>query len=379
VNTFLDKWSIVAACATLCALFYAASRASAKLAEVEALRLARDLGTLSELSAVAKRSGPPLTALVTGANSGIGFMLSLLLAGAGVRVFLGCRNRARGEDAVARIRRKYPCAEVELVLIDVSDPVSLFEVLRSGVLTKFGCLDFVFLNAGVMPIQRMRWGILVESLLRCRSRYFLQTGRALPSGPHFLASPSDSRRPDTCPSVFASNVVGHYILLRDLSPALRVAAAALRRKTGRVVWTGSVAALHPLHGFDWNLIEPANMPVQRRQASADSLAVTRSASARKFDAKEESYGVSKAAVDLLNVRLRWRLITAIYTLHPTTTESPGPHLFVHKCLSSLLQAAFPRRNPAAGIESVVVCPGFVHTEMSPSFVVAFLPLLSRIR
>ena len=49
-------------------------------------------------------------AVVTGANSGIGFETARALAAKGARVILGCRSRIKGPQAAARIceqRRLY--------------------------------------------------------------------------------------------------------------------------------------------------------------------------------------------------------------------------------------------------------------------------------
>ena len=45
------------------------------------------------------------TALVTGANAGLGFEISRDLAGRGARVLMACRNRAKAEEAAEQIRR----------------------------------------------------------------------------------------------------------------------------------------------------------------------------------------------------------------------------------------------------------------------------------
>src|SRR3712207_1141946 len=60
-------------------------------------------------------------ALVTGANSGIGWHTAFQLARAGARVLLGCRNLEKGAAAVARIRDRLPHGRVELLPIDLAD------------------------------------------------------------------------------------------------------------------------------------------------------------------------------------------------------------------------------------------------------------------
>src|SRR5262249_53857307 len=51
-------------------------------------------------------------AVVTGANSGIGFETARALAAKGARVILGCRSRTKGPEATARIRDAVPGADV---------------------------------------------------------------------------------------------------------------------------------------------------------------------------------------------------------------------------------------------------------------------------
>ncbi|MGH2652452.1 MAG: SDR family NAD(P)-dependent oxidoreductase, partial [Actinomycetota bacterium] len=58
------------------------------------------------------------TAVVTGANSGIGFHTALELTQAGARVVVSSRDEAKGEEAVRRIEAEVPQAEVELGVLD---------------------------------------------------------------------------------------------------------------------------------------------------------------------------------------------------------------------------------------------------------------------
>src|SRR5690242_9086482 len=58
--------------------------------------------------------------IVTGANSGIGKVTALELARMGARVVMVCRDRARGEAALAEIKQKSGNHQVELMLCDLS-------------------------------------------------------------------------------------------------------------------------------------------------------------------------------------------------------------------------------------------------------------------
>jgi NAD(P)-dependent dehydrogenase (short-subunit alcohol dehydrogenase family) len=63
--------------------------------------------------------GSPPTALVTGANSGIGLATAAGLARHGMRTVMLCRSRERAEAAQAQILRELPSADLELVLCDL--------------------------------------------------------------------------------------------------------------------------------------------------------------------------------------------------------------------------------------------------------------------
>jgi len=86
------------------------------------------------------------TALVTGANKGIGRETARRLAELGMTVLVGARDRGRGESAVASLRDISP--DVHLVLVDVADEAS---IARAGedVAARFGRLDVLVNNAAI--------------------------------------------------------------------------------------------------------------------------------------------------------------------------------------------------------------------------------------
>jgi NAD(P)-dependent dehydrogenase (short-subunit alcohol dehydrogenase family) len=93
------------------------------------------------------------TALVTGANSGLGYETSLALAIAGADVVMACRDQKKGADALDRIRHLAPAARVELGDLDLADQVSIRDFAK-GFSAGHDGLDILVNNAGVMAIPR---------------------------------------------------------------------------------------------------------------------------------------------------------------------------------------------------------------------------------
>jgi NAD(P)-dependent dehydrogenase (short-subunit alcohol dehydrogenase family) len=97
---------------------------------------------------------PDLTgthAVVTGANSGIGYVTALEFARHGAAVTLACRNTDKAAAAQARIRAEMPGAEVSVGALDLSR----LESVRDFAGGWDGPLDLLVNNAGVMaPLQR---------------------------------------------------------------------------------------------------------------------------------------------------------------------------------------------------------------------------------
>ena len=146
-------------------------------------------------------------AVVTGANSGLGFALTSRLAAAEAEVILAVRNRGRGEEAVARIRAEVPTARLRMLPLDLSslDTIARFAAMLT---TEGRPLDLLINNAGVMMPPK---------------RGTTQDGFELQ---------------------FGSNYLGHFALTAHLLPLLRAA------ETPRVVSLSSLLAR--AGRFDWN-------------------------------------------------------------------------------------------------------------------------------
>ncbi|MET7688581.1 oxidoreductase [Streptomyces sp. NPDC005483] len=88
-------------------------------------------------------------AVVTGANSGIGYVTARELARRGARVMLACRSEARGVQARNRLVGETPGAEAEFARLDLGDLSSVREFATAY---PYDRLDLLVNNAGVMAL-----------------------------------------------------------------------------------------------------------------------------------------------------------------------------------------------------------------------------------
>ncbi|WP_017536748.1 oxidoreductase [Nocardiopsis halophila] len=88
-------------------------------------------------------------AVVTGANSGIGFQAARLLAHLGAHTVLACRSAERGERALERLRAQTPGAKAELALLDLADLASVRAFAEDPPAER---IDILVNNAGVMAL-----------------------------------------------------------------------------------------------------------------------------------------------------------------------------------------------------------------------------------
>ncbi|KUI43862.1 short-chain dehydrogenase [Mycobacterium sp. IS-1590] len=146
-------------------------------------------------------------AVVTGANSGLGFGLARELSAAGAEVILAVRNQAKGEAAIAQIRQAVPQARTRIAQLDLASLKSV-AALGEQLTVEGRPIDILVNNAGVMtPPQRQA----------TEDGFELQ---------------------------FGANYLGHFALTCHLLPLLRASAAA------RVVTVSSIAATQRGLTFD---------------------------------------------------------------------------------------------------------------------------------
>jgi len=91
--------------------------------------------------------------VITGATSGIGLVAAERLAAMGARLVLVGRDQARGEAAIARIKRRTPGAEIRIHYADLSRLVEMNR-LASEIAAIEPRIDILVNNAGAMFAAR---------------------------------------------------------------------------------------------------------------------------------------------------------------------------------------------------------------------------------
>jgi NAD(P)-dependent dehydrogenase (short-subunit alcohol dehydrogenase family) len=92
-------------------------------------------------------------AVITGANSGIGFEAALALAEKGAELILPARTQAKADDAIRRIRERVPNARMHSEVLDLAEQASV-QAFARRVIERFPgqSLDLLINNAGVMAL-----------------------------------------------------------------------------------------------------------------------------------------------------------------------------------------------------------------------------------
>ncbi|WP_164002290.1 oxidoreductase [Pyxidicoccus caerfyrddinensis] len=153
-------------------------------------------------------------AIVTGANSGIGYFTALELGRAGVEVLVGCRDVQKGQAAVERMRAEVPGARFSLEALDLASLASVrafAERARAAMPT----LDLLVNNAGLMAVPKRQTTV------------------------------------DGFEVQFGTNHLGHFALTGLLMPALGAS------RSPRVVTVSSTAAY-------WGRLDLTNLQSEKR-------------------------------------------------------------------------------------------------------------------
>ena len=160
------------------------------------------------------------TALVTGANRGLGLEIARQLARKGYQVFLGMRDLARGAEPLAKLKAQQ--LDVHALELDMADSASIKRAVAT-LAQRIPALDALVNNAGVML-----------------------DGWSLP--PSQL--PTQLLR-----ETFETNFIGPFELLREAAPLLRKSQAA--RVVNIATDMSSLANINNPQSLVYGVLSPA--------------------------------------------------------------------------------------------------------------------------
>jgi NAD(P)-dependent dehydrogenase (short-subunit alcohol dehydrogenase family) len=95
------------------------------------------------------------TAVVTGANGGLGLSTARALAAAGANVVMAARNQEKAKEAEGRIRDGVPDASLEVVALDLGSLASVRKAAEE-ISAAHETIDLLVNNAGVMGIPEQK-------------------------------------------------------------------------------------------------------------------------------------------------------------------------------------------------------------------------------
>jgi 3-oxoacyl-[acyl-carrier protein] reductase len=108
--------------------------------------------------------------MVAASSKGLGFGIARQAALEGAKLSLGSRSEHNIQDAVKRLKKEVPKAQIYASTLDVADPLSI-ESWVNGTLKEFGTIDKLVVNGGGPPpgtfdeIDDVTWHIGYENTL----------------------------------------------------------------------------------------------------------------------------------------------------------------------------------------------------------------------
>ncbi|XP_025094544.1 3-keto-steroid reductase-like isoform X2 [Pomacea canaliculata] len=228
-------------------------------------------------------------AVVTGANAGIGLAVCEQLLGIQptLTLCLACRNEERAKQAKVHLLSLYPAAVIDIVILDTSSINSVLEAAKS-LREKYGHINYLYLNAGIMETGGVHWNKIFSEIFSKRCAYALTTGEG-------LIVQKNSLTKDGLMKVFATNVFGHYVLLKELETCLGFESKTNQGLASQVIWTSSSNA-------------------QEQNFSLEDI---------QHEKGDEPYSSSKYATDMLSFALNQTLNKKMRLFIPSMTNSPA--------------------------------------------------------
>ncbi|XP_008331825.1 3-keto-steroid reductase-like [Cynoglossus semilaevis] len=270
--------------------------------------------------------------IVTGANSGVGLALCerLLTEDSQLRLCLACRNMQRAQAARSALLTSHNNANIDLLHLDVGSVESVLAAAQE-VKARYNRIDFLYLNAGIMPNPQIDFKAFFKGLFSKNVINMFATAEG-------LLSQQDRLNSDGLQEVFATNLFGHFLLIRELEPLL-----CGTGDTSRVVWSSSSNARRSAFNIDDMQHSSGTEPYSSSKYAVDllSLALNRHKNNQGLFSSvicpglvmtNLTYGILPSFFWTLIMPIMWliRIFTNTFTLTPYNGAEAQHWLFLQK-------------------------------------------------
>ncbi|XP_055335240.1 3-keto-steroid reductase/17-beta-hydroxysteroid dehydrogenase 7-like isoform X2 [Paramacrobiotus metropolitanus] len=157
-----------------------------------------------------------------------------------MHICLTGRNPKKLQTVLGDFKRKYPETEFSSLVLDVSDSKSVLFAVEE-IRKRYNRLDFVFLNAGMMPQARVNWTNCIKGFFSGNIVHMFLTGDGM------LDAVTDGKTRDGLSETFATNVFGHFLMVTELQDIMGGHGDDDRTQ---LIWTSSSSALTQLFDPD---------------------------------------------------------------------------------------------------------------------------------
>uniref|UniRef100_A0A1A8GL26 3-keto-steroid reductase/17-beta-hydroxysteroid dehydrogenase 7 n=1 Tax=Nothobranchius korthausae TaxID=1143690 RepID=A0A1A8GL26_9TELE len=242
-----------------------------------------------------------------------------------------CNNMfSRGVRLFRQVTCFFSGARVDLLHLDVGSVLSVLSAAQE-IKARYNRLDFLYLNAGIMPNPAVDIRAFFKGFFSRNIINMFATAEG-------LLTQQDRPNSDGLQEVFATNLFGHFLLIRELEPLL-----CQPGHTSRLIWTSSSNARRSAFSIEDIQHRKGKEPYSSSKYASDllSLALNRhkndqglfsSVTCPGLVMTNLTYGILPSFLWTLIMPIMWliRIFTNTFTLTPHNGAEALHHLFFQK-------------------------------------------------
>ncbi|TMS20826.1 3-keto-steroid reductase [Larimichthys crocea] len=178
----------------------------------------------------------------------------------GLQLCLACRNMRRAQAARSALLASHPTAQVALLQMDTSSISSVIAAAQE-VKLRYTRLDYVYLNAGIMPNPQFDVKAFFRGLFSSHIITMFSTGEG-------ILTQKDGVTTDGLQEVFSNQPLWSLLLIRELEPVL-----CREGRTSQLIWTSSSNAHRSAFNMEDVQHQKGTQPYSSSKYASDLLSL----------------------------------------------------------------------------------------------------------